>query len=81
MGEVHGDYVKVSYEYHTLNDVTPSARDVRSMQLTHLQNAAGHYQLLSLVVDIPGSHAPQPTRAVVFWSPEADNEGLQGRKR
>jgi import inner membrane translocase subunit TIM21 len=65
VGEVHGDYVKVS----------------RMPTLTYTQNAAGHYQLLSLVIDVPASQASHPTRAVVFWAPEADTEGLQGRKR
>lgn len=44
------------------------------------QNASGQYQLLSLIIDVPGSNAPQPSRAVVFWSKEADTEGLLGRR-
>jgi import inner membrane translocase subunit TIM21 len=44
------------------------------------KNAAGTYQLLSLVIDVPATNASYPGRAVVFWSPEADTEGLLGRR-
>lgn len=46
-----------------------------------MQSASGQYTLLSLVIDVPGSSAAQPNRAVVFWSPEADTEGVAVRRR
>ena len=53
----------------------------RILGLTNpLQNAGGQFTLLSLVIDVPSSIAPYPGRAVVFWSPEANTEGLLGRR-
>ena len=71
IGEVSADYVKVSH-LHLLE----SFRGL----CDSLQNAGGQFTLLSLVVDVPSSIAPYPGRAVVFWSPEADKEGLLGRR-
>jgi import inner membrane translocase subunit TIM21 len=66
-GEVQGDYVKVGIPSIWLRMLTCPC-----------QNAAGTYQLLSLVVNIPSSHSAHPSRAVIHWSPEADTEGLVG---
>jgi import inner membrane translocase subunit TIM21 len=44
------------------------------------QNAAGQFVLLALVVDVPSSRASYLGRATVFWDPEADTEGLLGRR-
>jgi import inner membrane translocase subunit TIM21 len=65
-GEVKADYVKV----RKCLALTQS--------LTLLQNAAGTFTLLTLVIDIPHSQAPHPQHAVIFRSPEADTEGLLG---
>ena len=47
----------------------------------YVKNASGEYQLLSLTVDVPSSKAPYPGRAVIYWSPDADREGIVGRRR
>lgn len=47
----------------------------------YVKNASGQYTLLSLIVDVPNSRASYPGRAVVYWSPEADREGVLGGRR
>ncbi|GMK58011.1 hypothetical protein CspeluHIS016_0500430 [Cutaneotrichosporon spelunceum] len=46
----------------------------------YVKNASGHYTMLALVVDVPSSRAAYPGRAIVYWSPEANKEGLIGVK-
>lgn len=72
-----------SFDPPAASDPTMLSPPRRDVPLTHLslQNASGQFQLLSLVIDVPSSSVPHPGRAVVFWSPEADTEGLQGRIR
>jgi import inner membrane translocase subunit TIM21 len=50
-------------------------------KVTDIQNASGQYTLLSLIVDVPNSRAAYPGKAVVYWSPEADTEGLMSKRR
>ncbi|RSH94657.1 hypothetical protein EHS25_004462 [Saitozyma podzolica] len=59
----------------------PGTYKVGEVRADYVKNASGQFQLLSLVIDVPSSSVPHPGRAVVFWSPEADTEGLQGRIR
>jgi import inner membrane translocase subunit TIM21 len=58
----------------------PGTYKVGEVHADYVKNAAGTYQMLSLTVDVPSSRAPHPGRAVVFWSPEADREGVIGRR-
>lgn len=58
----------------------PGTYKVGEVRADYVKNAAGHYTMLALVVDVPSSRAPYPGRALVFWSPEADREGLLGRR-
>lgn len=58
----------------------PGTYKVGEVRADYVKNASGHYTMLALVVDVPSSRAPYPGRAVVYWSPEADREGLVGRK-
>lgn len=71
VGEARGEYVKVRYRLST-----------RQAWLTRdfLQDEAGEFQMLSLIVDIPSSKASYPGRAVIFQSPEAETEGLLGKR-
>ncbi|WVQ74596.1 hypothetical protein IAR50_004197 [Cryptococcus sp. DSM 104548] len=46
----------------------------------YVKDENGHYKLLSLIVDIPSSRAAYPGRAVIHQSPEAEVEGLLGKR-
>lgn len=59
----------------------PGTYKIGEVRADYVKNAAGHFTLLSLVVDVPSSRAPHPGRATVYWSPEADREGLISRHR
>ncbi|ORX33695.1 hypothetical protein BD324DRAFT_639190 [Kockovaella imperatae] len=54
----------------------PGTYKVGEVKGDYVKNANGQYQLLSLTIDVPSSSASYPGRAVVFWAPEADREGL-----
>jgi import inner membrane translocase subunit TIM21 len=68
IGEVKAEYVKVSHP-------------ISMYLVADKQNASGQYTLLSLIVDVPNSRAAYPGKAVVYWSPEADTEGLMSKRR
>lgn len=72
IGEVKAEYVKVSPDVHLC---------VVDKRTETVQNASGQYTLLSLIVDVPNSRAAYPGKAVVYWSPEADTEGLMSKRR
>jgi len=74
LAEVRADYVKVSYESSYLL----YCGDARLSCIK--QNAAGHFTLLAMIVDVPNSKVSHPYVNTVFWSPEADVEGLLGRR-
>lgn len=69
IGEVKAEYVKVSWIFRV------------GCEANKWQNASGQYTLLSLIVDVPSSRAAYPGKAVVYWSPEADTEGLMSKRR
>ncbi|KGB78305.1 hypothetical protein I307_02623 [Cryptococcus deuterogattii 99/473] len=46
----------------------------------YVKDEAGEFQMLSLIVDIPSSKVSYPGRAVIFQSPEAETEGLLGKR-
>lgn len=69
IGEVKAEYVKVCQVVFVC------------CSRTDRQNASGQYTLLSLIVDVPNSRATYPGKAVVYWSPEADKEGLMSKRR
>lgn len=46
----------------------------------YVKDEAGQYRMLSLVVDVPSSRARRPYQAVVYWSQEAQREGLVPRR-
>ncbi|ODN97450.1 hypothetical protein L198_04014 [Cryptococcus wingfieldii CBS 7118] len=46
----------------------------------YVKDENGHYQLLSLIVDVPSSRAAYPGRAVIHQTPEAEVEGLLGKR-
>jgi import inner membrane translocase subunit TIM21 len=58
----------------------PGTYKIGEVRADYVKNAAGHYTMLALVVDVPSSRAPYPGRAIVYWSPEADKEGLIERR-
>ncbi|CAD6568094.1 MAG: hypothetical protein TREMPRED_004257 [Tremellales sp. Tagirdzhanova-0007] len=58
----------------------PGTYKIGEVSADYVKNAGGQFTLLSLVIDVPSSIAPYPGRAVVFWSPEANTEGLLGRR-
>lgn len=58
----------------------PGTYKIGEVRADYVKNASGHYTLLSLTADVPSSRAPYPGRAVVYWSPEADKEGLIERR-
>jgi import inner membrane translocase subunit TIM21 len=58
----------------------PGTYKLGEVHADYVKNASGQYQMLSLVIDVPSSRAPHPGRAIVFWSPEADREGVIGRR-
>jgi import inner membrane translocase subunit TIM21 len=68
IGEVKAEYVKVGHPTYMC-------------LVADKQNASGQFTLLSLIVDVPNSRAPYPGKAVVYWSPEADTEGLMSKRR
>jgi import inner membrane translocase subunit TIM21 len=68
IGEVKAEYVKVSHPIYMC-------------LVADKQNASGQFTLLSLIVDVPNSRAAYPGKAVVYWSPEADTEGLMSKRR
>ncbi|TXT15602.1 hypothetical protein VHUM_00105 [Vanrija humicola] len=59
----------------------PGTYKIGEVRADYVKNAAGHFTLLALVVDVPSRQAPHPGRATVYWSPEADREGLISRHR
>ncbi|OWZ70183.1 hypothetical protein AYX14_04439 [Cryptococcus neoformans] len=46
----------------------------------YVKDEAGEFQMLSLIVDIPSSKASYPGRVIIFQSPEAEIEGLLGKR-
>ncbi|BEI89961.1 uncharacterized protein CcaverHIS019_0300310 [Cutaneotrichosporon cavernicola] len=58
----------------------PGTYKMGEVRADYVKNAAGHYTMLALVVDVPSSRAPYPGRAIVYWAPEADKEGLIERR-
>ncbi|KAK8861572.1 hypothetical protein IAR55_002394 [Kwoniella newhampshirensis] len=53
---------------------------IGEVRAEYVKNASGQFTLLSLIVDVPSSRATYPGRAIVFQSPEAQNEGLLGKR-
>ncbi|EIW66548.1 hypothetical protein TREMEDRAFT_65418 [Tremella mesenterica DSM 1558] len=70
----------VKVERRQKGTVPPGTYKIGEVRADYVKNASGQFTLLSLVIDIPSSRATHPSRAVVFWSPEADTEGLLGRR-
>ncbi|WVQ79121.1 hypothetical protein IAT38_001216 [Cryptococcus sp. DSM 104549] len=58
----------------------PGTYKIGEARAEYVKNASGQFVLLSLIVDIPSSRAAYPGRAVIFQSPEAEKEGLLGKR-
>lgn len=58
----------------------PGTYKIGEVRADYVKNASGHYTMLSLIADVPSSRAPYPGRAIIYWSPEADKEGLIERR-
>ena len=58
----------------------PGTFTIGECHADYVKDDQGQYQMLSLLVDVPSSRAKRPYQAVVYWSPEANREGLVPRR-